>query len=244
MMKARAKRAKSKAKPRGKPARPAPRRRASDDILAIAKKLNAAIRAGGAATMDKLLTRNFSFIDSAGRVVYLGTFSKTVFPSLRTGYLVVPAPLVDAFTSVIRQTGHTVPAAVQAALADFLSEGHFAAHIRRTRALYAARQERLITMLTRHLGGAPATRPELAARASPLHGVRPGAPPFFLAHGTNDTMVDCDHTRRLAARLTEAGVPVETRIVPGADHVWVGLPDDELESVFSASLEWALRRVE
>ncbi|GAB7106544.1 hypothetical protein JCM4814A_48580 [Streptomyces phaeofaciens JCM 4814] len=94
------------------------------------------------------------------------------------------------------------------------------------------------------LGGAPATRPELAARASPLHGVRPGAPPFFLAHGANDTMVDCDHTRRLAARLTEAGVPVETRIVPGADHVWVGLPDDELESVFSASLEWALRRVE
>jgi GntR family transcriptional regulator / MocR family aminotransferase len=97
-------------------------------------------------------------IDSAGRVVYLGTFSKTVFPSLRTGYLVVPAALVDAFTAAIRQTGHTVPAAVQAALADFLSEGHFAAHIRRTRALYVARQERLITMLTRHLGGALAVR--------------------------------------------------------------------------------------
>src|SRR4030095_3364633 len=81
-------------------------------------------------------------IDSAGRVVYLGTFSKTVFPSLRTGYLVVPAALVDAFTAAIRQTGHTVPAAVQAALADFLSEGHFAAHIRRTRARHRAPSRR------------------------------------------------------------------------------------------------------
>lgn len=94
------------------------------------------------------------------------------------------------------------------------------------------------------LGGAPAALPALAARASPLHRVRPGAPPFFLAHGENDSMVGCDHTRRLADRLARAGVPVRTSIVPGADHVWYGLPDDELERVFGASLEWALRRAE
>jgi GntR family transcriptional regulator/MocR family aminotransferase len=93
-------------------------------------------------------------IDPAGRVIYLGTFSKTIFPALRAGYLVVPPALVDPFTAAIRQTGHTVPAALQAALADFLGEGHFAAHIRRTRALYAARQARLVTALERHLGGA------------------------------------------------------------------------------------------
>jgi len=92
-------------------------------------------------------------IDPAGRVVYVGTFSKTIFPALRAGYLVVPTALVDAFTAAIRHTGHTVPAPVQAALADFVSEGHYAAHIRRTRALYAQRQQRLLTALERVLAG-------------------------------------------------------------------------------------------
>jgi GntR family transcriptional regulator/MocR family aminotransferase len=93
-------------------------------------------------------------IDPSGRVVYLGTFSKTLFPALRTGYLVVPPALIDACTAAIRQTGHTVPAAVQAALADFLAEGHLAAHIRRMRALYGARQQRLLAQLARRLAGA------------------------------------------------------------------------------------------
>ncbi|MFE0674649.1 alpha/beta hydrolase [Streptomyces sp. NPDC058867] len=93
------------------------------------------------------------------------------------------------------------------------------------------------------LGAAPAAVPERAAQASPLHGVHAAAPPFLLVHGEKDTMVDCSHSRRLAARLTEAGTEVALRTVPGADHVWHGLPDSEVEDIFRDSLQWALRQV-
>ncbi|MET7683341.1 alpha/beta hydrolase [Streptomyces sp. NPDC005423] len=89
------------------------------------------------------------------------------------------------------------------------------------------------------LGAAPADVPRLAVQASPLRQVRRGAPPFFVAHGEADSMVDAAHSRRLAERLTEAGVPTELRLLPGADHVWHGLPDDQLENIFADSLNWA-----
>jgi GntR family transcriptional regulator/MocR family aminotransferase len=86
-------------------------------------------------------------------VVYVGTFSKTMLPALRVGYLVVPAGLAETFAAVIRLTGHTVPTALQLALADFIAEGHLAAHVRRMRILYAARQERLVGAARRRLAG-------------------------------------------------------------------------------------------
>ena len=92
-------------------------------------------------------------LDPAGRVVYVGTFSKTMFPALRAGYLIVPPALVDAFGVAVRLTGQQVPTADQAALGDFITEGHFAAHVRRMRALYAARREHLVASLRRRLSG-------------------------------------------------------------------------------------------
>ncbi|MET8032517.1 alpha/beta hydrolase [Streptomyces sp. NPDC005345] len=92
------------------------------------------------------------------------------------------------------------------------------------------------------LGAAPSEVPDRAALASPLRQVRPGAPPFFLAHGESDSMVGAEHATRLAARLAEVGTPVELRLVPGADHVWYGLPESQVEEVFSASLRWARER--
>ena len=92
-------------------------------------------------------------IDATGRVIYVGTFSKTMFPALRVGYLVVPPPLVEPFSIAMRHTGHSAPVAVQAALADFITEGHFASHVRRMRVLYAARQARLLRGARRHLHG-------------------------------------------------------------------------------------------
>jgi len=91
-------------------------------------------------------------LDGTGGVIYMGTFAKTLFPALRVGYLVVPDSLVDAFTSGIRMTGQSPPPAIQAALADFMDDGHFTAHIRRMRTLYAARQEHLIKALARETG--------------------------------------------------------------------------------------------
>jgi GntR family transcriptional regulator/MocR family aminotransferase len=92
-------------------------------------------------------------LDAAGRVVYVGSFSKTMFPSLRLGFVVLAPDLVEAFRrarSVI--DGHS-PMAEQAALADFISQGHFARHIRRMRALYAERQAALVEAAARELAG-------------------------------------------------------------------------------------------
>jgi GntR family transcriptional regulator / MocR family aminotransferase len=98
-------------------------------------------------------------IDASGRVVYVGTFSKTMFPALRVGYLVVPRSLVGAFETAMRHTGHGAAVVVQAALADFIAAGHFARHVRRMRTLYASRQEKLVRAAERHLAGLAAVRP-------------------------------------------------------------------------------------
>lgn len=83
-------------------------------------------------------------LDSAGRVLYVGTFTKALFPSIRLAYLVAPEDLVDAFVHArTLMDGHT-PTLLQAVLADFLAEGHFGAHVRRMRALYHERRDALL----------------------------------------------------------------------------------------------------
>ena len=83
-------------------------------------------------------------LDTTDRVIYLGTFSKTLFPALRLGYLIVPPAVVDTFVAAHAATDRHSPTVDQAALADFLAEGHFARHVRRMRALYAERQAALV----------------------------------------------------------------------------------------------------
>jgi GntR family transcriptional regulator/MocR family aminotransferase len=92
-------------------------------------------------------------LDTEGRVIYVGTFSKVLFPSLRLGYLVVPPDLVDAFTAARELSDRHPPGLDQAVLARFMAEGHFARHVRRTRALYAERQAVLVEEAGRHLSG-------------------------------------------------------------------------------------------
>jgi GntR family transcriptional regulator / MocR family aminotransferase len=91
-------------------------------------------------------------LDSQNRTVYLGTLSKTLFPSLRLGYMVVPVDLVDAFTAAKALLDRHAPSVEQAVLATFITEGHFARHIRRTRILYAERQAALLEAAARELG--------------------------------------------------------------------------------------------
>ena len=92
-------------------------------------------------------------LDRSGRVAYLASFSKLLFPALRLSYVVLPAALVAAAEA--RMAALTVRASLlgQGALARFIADGHFPAHLRRTRLLYAARQEALLAGLARHLGG-------------------------------------------------------------------------------------------
>ena len=93
-------------------------------------------------------------LDESGRVIYVGTFSKTVFPGLRLGYLVVPDALVDAFGQARAIADRQAPGLEQAALADFIALGHFAGHVRRMRALYEERRDALLEAARQHLGGA------------------------------------------------------------------------------------------
>jgi GntR family transcriptional regulator / MocR family aminotransferase len=92
-------------------------------------------------------------LDGEGRVLYVGTFSKVLFPALRLGYLVVPPDLIDAFVSARELTDRHPPTVDQVVLADFISEGHFVRHLRRMRALYAGRQAALVEEAARELGG-------------------------------------------------------------------------------------------
>jgi GntR family transcriptional regulator/MocR family aminotransferase len=78
------------------------------------------------------------------RVLYVGTFNKTLVPGLRLGYLVAPESLADSLRSARAATDRHAPTFVQGVLADFIGEGHYARHLRRVRALYAERQRILV----------------------------------------------------------------------------------------------------
>ncbi|MCC3731474.1 PLP-dependent aminotransferase family protein [Rouxiella badensis] len=93
---------------------------------------------------------------SPERVIYLGTFSKILFPSLRLGYVVVPEPLVDAYLGARMLIDRHPPSADQYVLASFMAEGHLDRHIRRMRGVYAEKREVLINAVIRHMA------PELA----------------------------------------------------------------------------------
>jgi GntR family transcriptional regulator / MocR family aminotransferase len=131
-------------------------------------------------------------LDEAGRVLYVGTFSKVLFTGLRLGYLVVPEAEVDRIKRMCRLQYRAQPLFTQSVVADFMSEGHFGRHIKRMRTLYEERraslakalgnvfEDRLTVQLQAggmHLIGRGPTLKhdsDLVARAK-AHGLAPGA---------------------------------------------------------------------
>ena len=87
-------------------------------------------------------------LDEAGRVIYLGTVSKTLSPALRLGYLVVPAALVDAFARAKRLTDRHTPGLEQEALAGLIESGAYERHVRRVRRRNGERRAALLAALT------------------------------------------------------------------------------------------------
>jgi GntR family transcriptional regulator/MocR family aminotransferase len=130
----------------------------------------------------------------AGRVLYVGSFSKVLFPSLRLGYLVVPKDLAERFERGRAALDEHPSLIAQPALAAFLTEGHFAAHLRRMRQLYAARQRALLNAAEEELAGLLNLLPDEAG----LHLV--AEPSADLAARMND--------REMEARAAERGILV------------------------------------
>jgi GntR family transcriptional regulator/MocR family aminotransferase len=128
--------------------------------------------------------------DPHGRVIYLGSFSKVMFPALRLGYVILPRDLVPAF-SVIREASDTCPATLQqSVMTEFIREGHFARHLRRTRQTYRERHAALVTAIREMLP----SRFEMAGSETGMHLT------LLLPEGMDDVAL----TRRAA----EAGISV------------------------------------
>jgi GntR family transcriptional regulator/MocR family aminotransferase len=91
-------------------------------------------------------------LDRAGRVIYMGTFSKVMFPALRIAYAVLPEHMVAAFVSAKWLADRQCATLEQAALADFISDGHLVRHLRRARRAIARRRQVLLEEVQRQLG--------------------------------------------------------------------------------------------
>lgn len=133
--------------------------------------------------------------DDGGRVAYLGSFSKVLAPSLRLGFLVVPGAMAPAVGAAMADTGPRASLLAQPALARFMADGSFAAHIRRMRRIYARRQRALVAALQARLGGLL----EVAPAPAGMHLVAGLAP--ALARRMDDA--------EAAARAAGAGVTVQ-----------------------------------
>jgi GntR family transcriptional regulator/MocR family aminotransferase len=142
--------------------------------------------------------------EGSSRVLYVGTFSKTLTPALRLGYLIVPDELSDAFRLARAVASGNSPTLDQGVLADFIGEGHYVRHVRRVRALCAERQQALLAAAKRELAGLV----DLAPDAAGLHLVgwlREGADDARVAEAANDGGVDASPLSRYAIARPQRG---------------------------------------
>jgi GntR family transcriptional regulator/MocR family aminotransferase len=134
-------------------------------------------------------------LDTDGRVIYVGTFSKVLFPALRLGYVVVPKDLVPAFSAARDAADIFSSTLYQAVLTDFIREGHFARHIRRMRMLYMDRRRALVKAIHIQMGGML----EVIGAEAGMHLVA------LLPPGTDDVAVS-----RKAAQRGISAMPLST----------------------------------
>jgi GntR family transcriptional regulator/MocR family aminotransferase len=135
-------------------------------------------------------------LDTNARVIYIGTFSKVMFPALRVGYIVVPKDLVPAFSAARDAADVFSSTLYQLVLTDFIREGHFARHIRRMRMLYMERRKALVSALHMEM---EKDAPQVIGAEAGMHLVA------MLPPGVNDVAVS-----RRAARMGVSATPLST----------------------------------
>lgn len=173
-------------------------------------------------------------LDRAGRVIYVGTFNKTLFPALRLAYLILPGSLIDGFRDARGIGGQHPPAIDQGILSEFIAEGHYARHLKHARTLGRERRDALLSTAADRLEALELTHtdtglhtvgwlPEgtddrrvgIAAlrhgvEAAPLSAHYVGAcprPGLVLGYGALTTRQITDGVDRLAEALTEVTGP-------------------------------------
>jgi len=134
-------------------------------------------------------------LDRDGRVLYAGTFSKLLFPALRLGFLVLPPALIEPFRRAKGAADTGSPTVLQLALADFLADGHFERHLRRSRLRHAAIRRVMLESVAEHLGDAV----EVAGADAGLH---------VLLWLRDSEPADAERLRRRAAELGVGIYPV------------------------------------
>ena len=101
-------------------------------------------------------------LDRDGRVIHIGSFSKTISPTIRLGFVIAPPDLVCRFAEIAACLAPAPGPAVQLAIAEFMSEGHYIRHLRRTKRAYTTRREALLEQLHRHVSADQISTPGLA----------------------------------------------------------------------------------
>lgn len=158
-------------------------------------------------------------LDNFGRVIYVGTFSKTIFPALRLGCLVVPKNLIEIFRAVRWSCDCHSPIFEQAILADFISEGHFARHLRRMRTLYEKRQNVLVEEAKKVLKGLL----KVSKASSGMHLIG------WLAEGFNDLEV-AEKAFENGLNLTPlSSYCIETKLPAGVILGYTGFDEKEIK---------------
>jgi GntR family transcriptional regulator/MocR family aminotransferase len=163
-------------------------------------------------------------MDAHGRVLYMGTFSKTLFPGLRIGFLVVPRHLAAAFATGVSELYRGGQVYTQAVLADFIAEGHFASHVRRMRKLYAQRLSLLRAAIASEFGESMRTDGASAGLHLTLH----------LPDNVDDYAISCAAAKAgVIARPLSAYYHGEGRVQRGLILGYACVPDEHIASCFA-----------
>ncbi|MEX3917277.1 PLP-dependent aminotransferase family protein [Paraburkholderia sp. BR10872] len=167
-------------------------------------------------------------LDTAGQVIYVGSFGKTLFPGLRVGYLVAPEALAESFATASAELYREGQLLQQAVLAEFIAEGHFTSHIRKMRALYGQRRQVLLDAVARRYGDA---LPAMGGDAG-LHVV------MQLPEGSDDRAVaEAALARNIVVRPLSGYYSSRERANSGLLIGYACVPDEEIAPAFDTLAE-------